>query len=162
MGGEALRRTAWQGARRARCSSSAHTSFPSFPSLPFPEHQSLIGPVPAQSSEAPSPRTELQEYRTQNTKQIGGGLPASMVRESPVARAISGFSLQGLGSVQQRALGSLGQLSAGVGECFTPPSPQGCTGAQAQGWGVWAARGRADGETGEWMAVSLKQSYSCL
>lgn len=93
--------------------------FPSFPSLPFPECQSLIGPVPPQSSEVPSPRTELQEYRTQNTKQIGGGLPASMVRDSPVARAISGFSLQGLGSVQQRALGSLGQLSVGVGECIT-------------------------------------------
>lgn len=78
------------------------------PSLPLPGHQSLVGQshlrVQRHQSED---RTASMDTKHQTN---WGWLPASAVRGGPEAGAVSG-SEQGLGSEQQRALGSLGQLS---------------------------------------------------
>lgn len=100
---------------------------------------------------------------TQNTEQIGGGLTASVAGEM-LRGHFWLLSIQGLGSEQQGAL--VGEVWwRGAAQCWDalhPPSPQRCGGAIGTRVGLWAAQGRAQGEAGEWTAVSLKQSSSCL
>lgn len=138
---------------------------PSCPSLALPGHQSWTGPVPPQSSKASSPRTEPQEYGHKTPNKLGvGSWPVWWERCS---RAIAGFSASRVWALRSR-----GRRDPGVGVCKVGGSsvPGSASPPFSPGWwrstgtrvGQWAARGGAHGEAGEWLAVGLKQSDSCL
>jgi len=98
---------------------------------------------------------------TQNTEQIGGGLTASVAGEM-LRGHFWLLSIQGLGSEQQGALGGPGEGGSPVLGHASPSFSPALWRIIGTGVGLWAARGRAQGEAGEWTAVSLKQSSSCL
>ena len=138
---------------------------PSCPSLALPGHQSWTGPVPPQSSKASSPRTEPQEYGHKTPNKLGvGSWPVWWERCS---RAIAGFSASRVWALRSR-----GRQDPGVGVCKVGGSsvPGSASPPFSPGWwrstgtrvGQWGARGGAHGEAGEWLAVGLKQSDSCL
>lgn len=111
------------------------------PTSPLPGHQSLIGPVPPQSSEASVQGQNCKVWTRETPNKLGGRLPASVCESWSWGQAVPG-------SEQQRALGHWGSsLSGEAFPLFSLELDRG-TGAGVE---LWGSRGQSSRE--DWRVI---------